>query len=111
MFHKGEKMRFTASIARILCLSALFALSLSAEVRAQDPIPGGPGGGGFGGGFGGGRQRGGASQGPRPYADVITAAAKTDPGVFTVHRIGERVLYEIPESMLNREMLWTTEIA
>src|SRR5688572_20313546 len=33
---------------------------------------------------------------PRPYNQVITSEAKTDDGVFKVHRIGETLYYEIP---------------
>jgi hypothetical protein len=47
----------------------------------------------------------------KPYKDVVTAEAKTEKGVFTVHRIEDKLLFEIPESALNREMLWQTEIA
>lgn len=48
---------------------------------------------------------------PRPYDRVITKEAKSDTGVFTVHRIGERVFYEIPAAELNREFLWVSQIA
>ena len=48
---------------------------------------------------------------PKPYKDVITAEAKSDKGLFTVHRIDEKVYFEIPTKMLGREMLWQTEIA
>ena len=34
---------------------------------------------------------------PRPYAQVITGAAKTDDGIFKVHRVGDTLYYEIPE--------------
>src|SRR5262245_58583865 len=34
------------------------------------------------GGAGGGQGRGGGGQAPRPYGEVITAAAKTDDGIF-----------------------------
>jgi len=47
----------------------------------------------------------------RPYNRVITKEATTDPGVFTVHRIRERVYYEIPKAMLGREFLWVSQIA
>ena len=47
----------------------------------------------------------------RPYERVVTKDAKSDEGVFTVHRIGDRVLYEIPKAMLDREFLWVTQIA
>jgi hypothetical protein len=48
---------------------------------------------------------------PRPYERVITKEAKSDEGVFTVHRIGERFFYEIPAAQLNKEFLWVTQIA
>jgi len=47
----------------------------------------------------------------RPYDRVITKDAKTTPGVFTVHRIKERVYYEIPKSELGKEFLWVSQIA
>ncbi|HEX9704951.1 MAG TPA: DUF5117 domain-containing protein [Gemmatimonadales bacterium] len=49
-----------------------------------------------------GRQ-GQSQEGPRPYRDVITAQAVTDSGVFIVHRIDEKLFYEIPRGMLGRE--------
>ena len=47
----------------------------------------------------------------RPYERVVTKDAKSDDGVFTVHRIKERLLYEIPKTMLDREFLLVTQIA
>jgi hypothetical protein len=47
----------------------------------------------------------------RPYDRVITKEAKSDAGVFTVHRIRDRVFYEIPKEMLGREFLWVSQIA
>jgi hypothetical protein len=48
---------------------------------------------------------------PKPYKDVVTADAKSDKGLFTVHRIDDKVLFEIPTAMYDRDMLWQTEIA
>jgi hypothetical protein len=48
---------------------------------------------------------------PRPYDRVITKEAKSDPGVFTVHTIKEKVYYEIPKSELDKEFLWVSQIA
>ncbi len=48
---------------------------------------------------------------PKPYKDVITAEAKSETGMFTVHRIDDKVLYEIPANLLGRELLWSTEAA
>lgn len=42
---------------------------------------------------------------PRAYADVITEAAESDEGLFTVHRIEEELYYEIPRTMFGRDML------
>ena len=48
---------------------------------------------------------------PKPYKDVITAEAKSDTGLFTVHRIDDKVYFEIPTAMYNKDMLWQTELA
>src|SRR5579871_4539545 len=48
---------------------------------------------------------------PQPYDKVITKDAKTQKGIFTVHKIKERYLYEIPKSALDKEFLWNTQIA
>ncbi|MFN0083869.1 MAG: zinc-dependent metalloprotease [Blastocatellia bacterium] len=47
----------------------------------------------------------------KPYDRVITKDAKSDPGVFTVHRIKEKLFYEIPKAELGREFLWVSQIA
>lgn len=52
-----------------------------------------------------------APQEPRPYDRVITSEATSDPGIFTVHRIRERVYYEIPTSELGKDFLWVSQIA
>jgi len=54
--------------------------------------------------------RGGAPAAPRPYAQVITAAAKSDPGIFTVHRVGETMYYEIPKAELGKDYLLVTQL-
>ena len=46
-----------------------------------------------------------------PYGKVITADAKTDEGLFKVHFIDEAYFFEIPDSLLEREMLMVTRIA
>ncbi|MDH7447833.1 zinc-dependent metalloprotease [Aquimarina sp. 2201CG14-23] len=47
----------------------------------------------------------------KPYSEVITKKAKSDPGLFTVHNIEDKYFYEIPDSLFNREMLMVTRIA
>lgn len=48
---------------------------------------------------------------PKPYAEVVTKEAKTQEGLFKVHRIDEKVLWEIPEELLGKDLLWQTELA
>jgi len=47
----------------------------------------------------------------QPYNKVITNDAKTDNGLFKVHSIDDKFYYEIPDSLLDREMLMVTRIA
>ena len=49
--------------------------------------------------------------GPRPYKDVITDKAKTDEGLFKVHRIDDKYLFEIPDSLLTRDILVVNRIS
>ncbi len=46
----------------------------------------------------------------RPYDRVITKEAKSSPGLFLVHRIEDRVFFEIPTAELGKEMLWVTQL-
>jgi Met-zincin/Domain of unknown function (DUF5117)/Domain of unknown function (DUF5118) len=48
---------------------------------------------------------------PKPYDKVITKDAQSDEGLFTVHRIKDKVYYEIPKNQLNKELLWVSQIA
>ena len=47
----------------------------------------------------------------QPYSKVVTKGHKTDEGLFKVHTKDEKYLFEIPDSLLNREMLMVTRIA
>ena len=47
----------------------------------------------------------------QPYNKVVTKDMKTDEGLFKVHSKDEKYLFEIPDSLLNREMLMVTRIA
>jgi hypothetical protein len=51
------------------------------------------------------------ANGIKPYKEVITAKAQSDEGLFTVHRIEEKLYYEIPNAMLGKEMLLVTRQA
>jgi len=54
--------------------------------------------------------RGGGPPQPRPYNQVITSAAKTDDGIFKVHRVNEQLYYEIPKSELGKDFLWVNQV-
>lgn len=42
---------------------------------------------------------------PKPYNEVITDHAISNPGLFTVHKVDEKYFFEIPDSLLGREIL------
>lgn len=52
-----------------------------------------------------------SKDGLKPYSKVITKDAKSDEGLFTVHKVKDKYYYEIPDSLFNREMLTVTRIA
>lgn len=47
-------------------------------------------------------------QGPKPYKEVITDKAISKTGLFTVHKVEDKWYFEIPDSMMNREILAIT---
>ena len=47
----------------------------------------------------------------KPYAKVITKDAKSDEGLFTVHKIDDSFFYEIPDTLFDKEMLMVTRIS
>jgi hypothetical protein len=107
MFRSLHRLAATVAVIASLVPSAL--------AHAQPPTPPAPGGDQDapaadrpGAGGPGGRD---ASPEPRAYDKVITKDAKSDPGVFTVHRIKDKVFYEIPLSELGKEFLWVSQIA
>ena len=67
---------------------------------AQDPAAPAPGG----------RGGAGAAAAPRPYAQVITAAAKTSKGIFTVHRVNDSLYFEIPKAEMGKDYLLVTQL-
>lgn len=46
-----------------------------------------------------------------PYSKVITKDAVTDEGLFKVHTVDDKRYYEIPDSLLNKEMLMVSRIS
>ena len=49
--------------------------------------------------------------GAKPYNTVITKNAKTSIGLFTVHKIEEKYFFEIPDSILGRDILVVSRLA
>src|SRR5688572_23568108 len=49
--------------------------------------------------------------GPKPYKDVITAKAISDEGMFTVHKVEDKYFFEIPDSLMGREILIVNRIS
>jgi hypothetical protein len=43
--------------------------------------------------------------GPKPYKDIVTDKAVTDDGLITVHKVDDKYYFEIPKSLLGREVL------
>ena len=49
--------------------------------------------------------------GPKPFNDVITKKAVSQKGVFTVHFQDEKYFFEIPDSLIGRELLAVTRFS
>lgn len=49
--------------------------------------------------------------GPKPYKEVVTSKAKTTNGLFKVHKVEERYLFEIADSILGRDILVMTRVS
>ena len=85
------------------------------DTTAPAPAGGGRGGrgaqgGGAAPGGGGGAAGALADANPQPYNTVVTGGARTRDGFIKVHRIGARLLFEIPRGQLNKDLLLVTEI-
>lgn len=50
-------------------------------------------------------------EGIKPYSEVITNKAKSKKGLFNTHKVDDKWYFEIPDSVLNREMLVVTRLA
>ena len=94
---------------RLLGLIGLTATLIACSTATGSPPDTGPSGDG-----GGRRQqaaRAGDDKGPRPYTEVVTPDAETDEGLFTVHRVDDKLLFEIPDSLFGRDMLLISRIS
>lgn len=82
-----------AMSVQLACSSAKATPTLSPQEARQDTSSG--------------RDR----SGMKPYKEVITEAARSDSGLFIVHWVDEKLYFEIPYDMLEREMLLVSRIA
>lgn len=88
-------------------LSAALLASLVAAAQPGDTTrrPAGPGGAGLPGGLG---NQVANRQGPRSYKDVITNKAISQNGMVNVHKVDDKYYFEVPNSLLGREILAVT---
>ncbi|MGH7576749.1 MAG: zinc-dependent metalloprotease [Longimicrobiales bacterium] len=49
--------------------------------------------------------------GPEPFADVVPETAVSDSGLFVVHRTNDELWFEVPDSLLGRDILVISRIA
>jgi hypothetical protein len=45
----------------------------------------------------------------KPYDKVITKDAISDDGLFMVHRVDKKYYFEIPNKLLDKDMLWSAD--
>jgi hypothetical protein len=85
-------------------LQLLTVTFFSASTMAQQPAPAAGSGNGPG-------QPPVVKAGPKPYKEVITAKAVTTSGLFTVHRVEDKVYFEIVDSLFNCDLLIISRLA
>jgi hypothetical protein len=52
-----------------------------------------------------------SSSTPKPYKEVITDKAKTDEGLFKVHKVEDKYFFEIPDALFGRDLLVVNRIS
>ena len=92
-------MKLSAKVLAIAATATAVSLTASAQQPGVPPRQGPP----TGGDTTARPQQ--APTGPRPYERVITGEARTRRGLFAVHRVGDRLYFEIPARELNKDML------
>ena len=46
-----------------------------------------------------------------PYSKIVTSKAESDEGLFSIHKVGTKYYFEIPDDLLEREILIVSRIA
>ncbi len=103
-FVKFNYQVFTQFMRKVFTTLTLVA-SVTAAVAQQKPA--GPSQAPAGGAAAMGRGAAATSQ-PKPYKDVITDKAVSQSGLFTVHKIEDKWYFEIPDSIIGRDILVST---
>ncbi|MBO6795342.1 MAG: zinc-dependent metalloprotease [Balneolaceae bacterium] len=57
------------------------------------------------------RGGGGGGDDMKKFSEIVTDKAETDEGVFNVHKVDDKYYYEIPNDLLDREMLLVTRVS
>ncbi len=57
------------------------------------------------------RRGGGGGDDMKKFGEIVTDDAETDEGVFNVHKVDDKYYYEIPNDLLDREMLLVTRVS
>jgi len=105
-------MLMAGSLLAGACTSTKTAAPASSPARpAGAPAANGAPAGAAGAAAGAAAARGAAAAGIKPFKDVITAKAKSDAGMFTVHEVDGKFFFEIPNNLLGREILMISRIA
>src|SRR5262245_21029962 len=52
-----------------------------------------------------------SGNGLKPYREVITEKAKTDEGMFRVHKVEDKWYFEIPDTLLGLDIMVVNRIA
>lgn len=58
-----------------------------------------------------GGQQSDEAEGPKPFDDVVPESAASDSGLFVLHRTDDALWFEVPDSLLGREILVISRIA
>ena len=105
MKNNGNGMTMNKRMVQLLAVS-IISISTFAQQKQPEGVPstGGPGNTA-------GPQPPGVKAGPRAYKDVITTKAVTSYGLFIVHRVEDKVYFELPDSILNRDLLIISRLA
>ena len=86
-------------IAVLTCLIIFLSLSLAQAQKKGEKIKEKP------------KQEESDKDGAKPYTEVITGDAVTEEGLFTVHRVGEKDYFELPNELLEKEILVVSRIS